>query len=86
MSDETTAPDPIDESKFEIDEEASTVATIVGSLGDVDTTEQEGEDTSLATEVGSLGWPEGAENEQNIGPSGTATDTSNPSWTVKRDD
>jgi hypothetical protein len=86
MSDETTT-DPIDESKFEIDEDAHTVATVVGSLGDVDTTEQEGEDASLATEVGSLGWPEGAENEPNVGPDGNAVDDdAQPSWTVKRDD
>jgi hypothetical protein len=86
MSDETTT-DPIDESKFEIDEDAHTVATVVGSLGDVDTTEQEGEDTSVATEVGSLGWPEGAENQERTGPDGQQVEADvDPSWTVKRDD
>jgi hypothetical protein len=87
MTDENTTPDAIDESKFEIDEEAGTVATTVGSLGDVDTTEQDDEGTSIATEVGSLGWPEGAENEPRTGPDGQQVDDdADPSWTVKRDD
>jgi len=88
MSDETTpAPDPVAESKFEIDEDAHTVATVVGSLGEVDTTTTEDEGTSVATEVGSLGWPEGAENEPRTGPDGKQVpDENDPSWTVKRDD
>jgi hypothetical protein len=87
MTDETTTPDPIDESKFEIDEEAGTVATVVGSLGEVDTTELDDEGTSVATEVGSLGWPEGAENEEGTDHSGNVVASeADPSWTVKRDD
>lgn len=88
MTDENTQPDPIDESKFEIDEDANTVATVVGSLGNPGSVEadEDDEDTSIATEVGSLGWPEGAENEEGTGPDGNKVETeADPSWTVKRD-
>jgi hypothetical protein len=73
MTDENTTPepDPIDESAFEIDEEAGTVATTVGSLGNpgsVDDDPEDVEESSVATEVGTLGWPEGAENEEGTGP------------------
>jgi hypothetical protein len=70
MTNETPS-DPVAESPFEIDEEAHTVATIVGSLGEVDTSDTgtDPEGTYVATEVGTLGWPEGAENEEGTGPS-----------------
>jgi hypothetical protein len=79
--------DPVDESKYEIDEELGSVATVPGSLGEVDTSDTDDESRSVATEVGSLGWPEGAENEPNLGPDGKAVDDeSEPSWTVERRD
>lgn len=63
------APDPVAASPFLIDEEASTVSTMVGSHVPQDEPDEvDVEDTTVATEVGTLGWPEGAENEEGTGP------------------
>jgi hypothetical protein len=81
--------DAADESPYEIDEEMNSVATMVGTLGGLPEPEQrlveDVQDTAVVTEVGALGWPEGAENEQNLGPDGQPADWSdaNPSWTVE---
>lgn len=90
MSDETTTPeepDAIDESPYEIDEDAHSIATMVGSLGNPGSVENEDEDdgteNTVATEVGVLGWPEGAENEEGTRADGSTADAPEaPSWTV----
>lgn len=75
------------EATFEVDEEAGTVTTKVGSLGNPGSVkaDEDDEDTSVATEVGSLGWPEGAENEPGTGPDGKqVTIDDEPSWKVEK--
>ena len=34
----------------------------------------EGDDNSVSTKVGTAGWPEGAENDPNVGPTGEKLD------------
>ena len=63
---------PIENPDFLIDEDAGTVATFVGAVGNPgrieDDSDEDITERSVTTHVGDVGWPEGAENKEGTGP------------------